>query len=102
MGRNHIALALPRYIPLVIRLTALARSSRRIHADTTVCTAGIRKPCDTPNTNLQKTNRNVRRASPGVINEASDHDKKHTVSTTSPPYRCAAIPPGTCDTPYPQ
>lgn len=35
----------PRYMPLVVRLTARARSVGGIQCASTVCTAGMRKPC---------------------------------------------------------
>jgi hypothetical protein len=40
-----MAAAEPRYMPLVVRLTARARSVGGTHAASTVCTAGIKKPC---------------------------------------------------------
>ena len=43
-GSASMAAADPRYMPLVVRLTARARSVGGIHAASTVCTAGMRKP----------------------------------------------------------
>ncbi len=41
----------PRYMPLVVRLTARARSVGGIQCASTVCTAGMRKPCVMVNNN---------------------------------------------------
>ena len=94
-GNATIANALPKYIPLVMKLTVRFLSPDGTTLASMECKDGNTVPIVHPITNRYTHMADVRLQSLGESVDVNPHSANATFNTSSPPYLVAKAPPGT-------